>query len=342
MDKGTIGLRNRGNTCYLNTSIQCLSHLDQLTDYFLLDSYIPDLNNRYHEAKDKNIKEIILAKEYAKLIKAMWSSKTHIEPKSFHELIQKYDNNFSGYDQQDSQEALALILDYLHEGLKYDVEFNYSGSIKNELDELVVESIKNWQKCHNNKYSIIAELFFGQYINKINSLEIESKDKLISKNFEMFSSLTLPIHGNTLYDSLSKYFEKEILETKYFDEKNNNYIDAYRQMKLMRIPQYMIIILKRYQNHHAKSRNIISFPIDDLDLSHYAEGYDKINCNLKLISVGCHMGGLNGGHYIAICRHKNSKWYKYDDDSVDEFNIDKDKNILFRFGYMLIYSKNDD
>ena len=37
MDNGIIGLRNRGNTCYLNTSIQCLSHINKLTEYHKLD-----------------------------------------------------------------------------------------------------------------------------------------------------------------------------------------------------------------------------------------------------------------------------------------------------------------
>ena len=342
MDKGIIGLRNRGNTCYLNTSLQCLSNLPLLTDYFLLNAYIPDLNNRFHELKDKKLNEIVLTKEYAKLIKAMWTSSSAIEPKTFHELVQKYDDNFSGYEQQDSQEVLAFILDHLHEGLKYDVEFIYSGSIINNLDEIVVESIKNWQKEHNNKYSIIAELFFGQFINKINSIEVDTKDQLLSKNFEIFSSLSLPINGNTLYDSLSKYFEKEILESKYFDEKNNKYIDTYREIKLMKVPKYLIIILKRYKTHHSKAKNIISFPIDDLDLSSYADGYDKISCMLKLRSVGCHIGGLGGGHYFSICRHKNEKWYKYDDDTVSEFNIKTDKNRLFRDGYILIYEKIDE
>jgi hypothetical protein len=342
MDNGIIGLRNRGNTCYLNTSLQCLSNLPLLTDYFLSNSYVSDLNNRFHELKDKKLNEILLTKEYAKLIKAIWTSSTSIEPKTFHQLLQKYDNNFSGYEQHDSHEVLALILDCLHEGLKYDVELNYTGIIKNKLDEIVVESIQNWKKEHNDKYSIIAELFFGQFINKINSLEMDSKDKLISKNFEIFSSLSLPIHGNTLYDSLSKYFEKEILESKYFDEKNNKYIDTYRQIKMMRVPKYLIIILKRYNTNHTKIHNIISYPIDDLDLSYYCDGYDKINCILKLISIGCHVGGLNGGHYFSICRHKNEKWYKYDDESVSEFNINTDKNILFKNGYILIYEKIDE
>jgi ubiquitin C-terminal hydrolase len=346
MDKGIIGLKNRGNTCYLNTSLQCLSNLSLLTDYFLSNSYVPDLNNRFNEIKEKSIKEVFLTKEYAKLIKAIWeSTSTSLEPKTFHELIQKYDNNFSGFEQQDSQEVLAFILDYLHEGLKYDVEFNYTGTIKNELDEIVIESIKNWQKEHKNKYSIISELFFGQFINKINSLEIETKDELISKNFEIFSSLSLPIYGNTIYDALSKYFEKEILESKYLDEKTSQYINTYRQTKLMRVPKYLIIILKRYENHYAKSKNTISFPIENLDLSGYADGYDKISCMLRLISVGCHIGGLLGGHYFSICRHRNNKWYKYDDESVYDFDIMNNKNnlhSLYRDGYILIYEKLDD
>jgi len=345
MIKGIFGLKNRGNTCYLNTSIQCLSNVQPMTEYFLTNSHVTDLNNRFCELKGKSINEIILTKEYSKLIKALWSTTSPIEPKTFHELIQKYDERFMGYDQQDAQESLSLILDYLHEGLKYDVEINYSGTIENSLDEIVVESIKNWRKDLQNKYSIIADLFFGQYVNKIMSLEDSNTDSLISKTFEMFSILSIPIYGKTLYDSMSKYFEKEILESKYLDEKNNEYISAYRQIRLMRVPKFLIIVLKRYKTNVngnlIKSQSMISFPFDDLDLSSYSEGYDTIDCELKLISIGCHRGGLNGGHYFAICKHTNEKWYKYDDDEVKEFDIENNKNSLFKDGYILIYQKID-
>lgn len=342
MEKGIVGLQNRGNTCYLNTSIQCISHISPLVDYFLTNSYVPDLNNRFQELKSSKINEIIFTKEFAKLIKALWNSESQIEPKTIHELIQKYDDRFSDYEQQDSQESLSLILDYLHEGLKYDVDINYSGTIENELDEIMVESIKNWKKELNNKYSVIADLFFGQFVNKVISLEPSNKDQMVSKTFELFNILNIPIFGNTLYDSLAKYFEKESLESKYFDDKTKTYIDAYRQIKLMKVPKFITIVLKRYKNQTGnlyKSNNIITFPIDDLDLTAYSEGYDRLDCKLKLISVGCHKGSLNGGHYFAICRHRNSTWYKYDDDTVSEFDIKKNINNLFKDGYILIYEK---
>jgi ubiquitin carboxyl-terminal hydrolase 8 len=342
MEKGTVGLQNRGNTCYLNTSIQCISHIIPLVDYFLTNNYVPDLNSRFQELKSSKINEIIFTKEFAKLVKALWNSDSQIEPKTIHELIQKYDDRFLGYEQQDSQESLSLILDYLHEGLKYDVAINYSGTVENELDEIMVESIKNWKKELNEKYSIIADLFFGQFINKVISLEESNKDQMVSKTFELFNILNVPIYGKTLYDSLAKYFEKETLESKYYVEKTKSYIDAYRQIKLMKVPKFIIIVLKRYKNQTGnllKSNNIITFPIDDLDLTSYSEGYDGIDCRLKLISVGCHRGSLNGGHYFAICRHRNNRWYKYDDDTVSDFDISRNINNLFRDGYILIYQK---
>jgi len=341
MDKGIVGLRNRGNTCYLNTAIQCLSNLKLLTEYFLSNNYIIDLNNRFNELKDKKTNQIILTKEYAKLIKAIWNSSSSIEPKTFHELIQHFDDRYDGYDQHDTQESLGLILDHLHEGLLYNVEIKYSGNIENKLDEIMVESIKQWKKTMKDKYSIIAELFFGQFINKVNSLEDHDKDKQLSKTFEMFSILTIPVYGRTLYDSFSKYFEKEILESKYLDEKNNKSVNAYRQIKLMKVPKYLIIVLKKYKNNLSKLNNSISFPIEDLNLSQYCEGYDSIDCNLKLISIGCHKGALNGGHYFSLCRHINDNWYKYDDDNVSEININNEKNDLFKDGYILIYEKNE-
>jgi len=343
MNKGIIGLKNRGNTCYLNTSIQCLSHLNNLTEYFLNNLYVSDLNNRFNELKGKNLINIKITREYAKLITALWTSNVSIEPQSFHEIIQSDNSQFIGYDQQDSQEILSFILDNLHEGLKYNVDINYYGKIENSVDKIVVESIENWKNNVDSKYSIIAELFFGQFINKIISLENKSNNKLISKNFEMFNMLNIPIHGNTIYDSLLKYFEKEILESKYLDESTNTYINAYRQIKIMRVPKYLIIVLKRYKTNEngslLKSNNSIVFPLDKLDMSSYSEGYDSINCNLKLISIGCHIGGLEGGHYFSVCRHRNEKWYQYNDEHVTEFDVDINKEIIHKYGYILIYEK---
>ena len=341
MDKGIVGLKNRGNTCYLNTSIQCLSNIPELTEYFNSNSYIADLNNRFKETKDKKLNEIILTKEYGKLIKAMWTNTSSIEPKTLHEAIQRFDDRFSGYDQQDSQESLALILDYLHEGLQYDVEITFSGNSENSIDEIMIESIKNWKIELREKYSVIVELFFGQFINKVISLDPKNKNELISKTYEVFNMVTIPIHGRTLYDSLAKYFEKEVLETKYFDEDKNEHVNACRQIKLMKVPKYLILILKRYSGNLSKSNNLITFPIENLDLSSYAEGYDKYDCMLNLVSVGCHQGGLNGGHYYSVCKNINNKWYTYNDDIVTEFNMQTGKNDLFKNGYILIYQKID-
>lgn len=339
-----IGLINRGNTCYLNTSIQCLFNLIDIKDYFSSNEYIVDLKNRYEEMNDKKLNEITLSKEFGKLIKIMLNNKSnYVEPKTLHTLIQKYDNRFIGFEQQDSQEALALILDYLDEGLKYNVDISYSGVVENNIDQLVVESSQNLIDNMKGKYSIITHLFFGQFINKIVSLENNNKDAIISKNFEIFNMLNISIYGKTLYDSLAKYFEKETLESKYLDEKTNQYIDTYKQIKLMIVPKYLIIVLKRYKNNNNgnvyKSNNSISFPFDNLDISSYCEGYDMFECKLNLISIGCHEGGLNSGHYYAVCRNKNKKWYKYDDETVSEYLIELNKHNLFRNGYILIYEK---
>ena len=109
----------------------------------------------------------------------------------------------------------------------------------------------------------------------------------------------------------------------------------------MKVPKYLIITLKRYKNNLRKSDNYISFPIDDLDLTSYSEGYDKLSCSLRLMTIGCHTGSLNGGHYFSICRFIDNKWYKYNDETVTEFNLNLNKKSLFRDSYILIYERID-
>lgn len=348
---GKVGLINRGNTCFFNASIQILSNIQPLTEYFLKNDYETDLGNRLNNEKQMkeinkvNIEKIILAKEYAKLIKVLWNTEIKsIEPRTLHTCLQKYEPTFQGLQQQDAQECLSYILDSLHEGLHYGITLEASGTIENDLDKLMVESIKKWSDEVSKKYSIITDLFFGQfYIQTISNDTSYKQNEVVSIKYELFNILNIQVVGITLYDCLNNFFSKEKIDTPVVLD-NNEKILASRKFNIIKVPQYVIIVLKRFSsmNYLSKINNIITFPIDDLDLSEYCIGYEKYYSKLSLKSVILHSGSLNGGHYYAYCKHIDGQWYEYNDSSCTKIDIEASKNTLFRNGYILVYEKKDE
>lgn len=105
---GLTGLRNMGNTCYMNAALQAISNCSPLTYYFL--------NNDYYEVNKKPS----MAKSYGKLIKDMWSAgqRSCIAPTGVHSVLRSINPAFRGYHQQDAQEFLRCLMDRLHEELK--------------------------------------------------------------------------------------------------------------------------------------------------------------------------------------------------------------------------------
>lgn len=111
--KGIVGLSNLGNTCFMNSCMQCLSNTLPLTEYFLGGFFQNEINKtNIIGTKGK------LAKTYAKFIKSMWcDSNSTFSPYNIKNEVSSINPMFSGYAQHDSQEFFSFLVDGLHEDL---------------------------------------------------------------------------------------------------------------------------------------------------------------------------------------------------------------------------------
>ena len=333
---GLCGLVNMGNTCFLNTCLQCLSNVDLLRKYFL--------TNAWKEDVDRERKETVFAIEFYKLINGIWEEDgCSIKPMSF---VQEFFNLISLNDltnirfgqHNDSSESLNYILDWLHEALKYEIDITYTGKPKNNLDKLMIESIKAYNK---KDYSEITKIFSGQEITQI--FKKDGTKEVISSNFQLFNVIALPISKDfeTIFDCFDKYVSNDELVgiNQYFYEKENQKIDAIKKTSLWKLPPILIISFKRFNNRNRKINKKVDFPISGLNLSKYTDGYDKTESIYDLIGIGNHIGGTVGGHYYAYCKSKDG-WYEYNDSSIRKLDNDNlDQKLITGNAYFLIYKK---
>ncbi|XP_074090797.1 ubiquitin carboxyl-terminal hydrolase 50 isoform X4 [Macrotis lagotis] len=107
--QGVTGLRNLGNTCYMNAILQCLCSISPLVEYFLSGKYITALQTDSGEA----------ATAFAYLMTDMWLGDSDcVSPEVFRSAIGKIYPTFLKRTQQDAQEFLIYVLNELHEALK--------------------------------------------------------------------------------------------------------------------------------------------------------------------------------------------------------------------------------
>lgn len=110
--RGLTGMKNLGNSCYMNAALQALSNCPPLTQFFLECGGLV-----------RTDKKPALCKSYQKLVSEVWHRKrpSYVVPTSLSHGIKLVNPMFRGYAQQDTQEFLRCLMDQLHEELKEPV-----------------------------------------------------------------------------------------------------------------------------------------------------------------------------------------------------------------------------
>lgn len=182
--KAICGLKNLGNTCYMNTAVQCLNSCWELTNYFLRKKFEKNINQ-----KNPLGYKGILAKSYSNLIHHLWYGVSNVyDPTIFLQIIGHINETFSGKNQQDAQEFLNFLIDGLHEDLNLVKEkpIIQEEKIKNKIKAKI-----EWLNFKRRNQSVLVKLFYGQFKSNISCPNQDCQ--YTETKFEPFMSVSVPL-----------------------------------------------------------------------------------------------------------------------------------------------------
>ena len=335
------GIENLGSTCAINSLIQIITRNDILRNIIL--------NN--------NFAEDTISDQLKEIIDLMYVKNNSIIPRKFlNTFYNIFRDIFYQGEQIDigelwtflsdkiSDDMIAIpetnninsLADYLTEGVIYNSDIEFNNAIVN--CKLLKKKYDYYYYKFNKKNSMWQKSTQGFYLNTTRCINCN----LTFYNFEPFTSLNIDIPSDMLSpkisDMISQSLKEEVINGDWFCSKCNKKCSYKKSTKLWKLPDVLVIIIKRFINIQLKN----NAPITINDYLNFNKGSilsNKKDAIYLFSSAALHFGSLNGGHYSAICNTPEGN-ILYDDRNV--VNIDIDNKINFKNknsnAYILVYT----
>ncbi|XP_069460775.1 ubiquitin carboxyl-terminal hydrolase 21 isoform X5 [Ambystoma mexicanum] len=295
---GHVGLRNLGNTCFMNAVLQCLSNTKPLRDYCLRQE------NRQEQIGVSRAQQE-LTEAFIDVISALWhpDSSEAVNPGRFKAIFQKYVPSFTGYS--DDERANQMWKRYLERE-------------DSKIVDLFVGQLKSCLKCQACGYrSPTFEVFCDL------SLPIPKKG---------FTSGKV-----TLLDCFTLFTKEEELnsENAPICDRCRQRTKSTKKLTIQRFPRILVLHLNRFSTTRysiKKCSVFVDFPLQRLNLKEFAS--EKNGSPVYNLYALCnHSGSVHYGHYTAYCKDP-SGWHIYNDSRVSSIG---ENHIPSSEGYVLFY-----
>jgi ubiquitin C-terminal hydrolase len=296
------GFNNIGNTCYLNAGLQMLLHNKDLCNLILKNTsnqFLKEIGNFIIEYNSDN--------------------NTPITPILIKNFVTKKNNMFRNFNQHDASEFIIFMLDALNDALNGESNNISNNALNNTLNG---ESNNNL----NNELIKLYEYTLNTTIKcKLKTcLNISNSNE--NNNFMIFDLKNTFFDLNDCYKDFIARVKLEN-ESLYSCDNCKKYTIASMRKKIIKWPQHLIIILKRFeQNGHKLSKNSQEIKVPVIWEEYILKG------------IVFHSGSLYGGHYVYI-GYYNEKWYLLDDSCTSEITNNEVFCNFKNYGYIYYFEK---
>ncbi|CAN6164833.1 unnamed protein product [Urochloa humidicola] len=304
------GLQNLGNTCYLNSVLQCLTYTEPFAAY---------LQSGKHKSSCRTSGFCALCALQTHVKTALQSTGKIVAPSIIVKNLRCISRRFRNSRQEDAHELMVNLLESMHKCCLP------SG--------VPSESQSAYEK------SLVHKIFGGRLRSQVKCTRCSH----CSNKFDPFLDLSLDIaKATTLVRALQNFTEDELLDggqKQYQCERCKQKVVAKKRFTIDKAPNVLTVHLKRFSpfNPREKIDKKVDFqPV--LDLKPFVSDSKGTNLKYSLYGVLVHAGwNTQSGHYYCFVRTSSGMWHNLDDNQVRQV---READVLKQKAYMLFYVRD--
>ncbi|CAN1179076.1 Ubiquitin carboxyl-terminal hydrolase 25 [Linum perenne] len=338
-----LGLKNLGNSCYLNSVLQCLTYTPPLANFCLQLQHSSICDSVSNGERTRECPFCIIEK---RIVRSLSLDNTLDAPAKIYSCLRIFAEHFRRGRQEDAHEFLRYVIDACHNTC------------------LRLKKLRRKGIDPANNSTVVNDIFGGALQSQVKCLSCNSESNKVDEIMDI--SLDI-LHSNSLSEAMRKFFQQEILDgnNKYQCESCKKLVAARKQMSITQAPNVLVIQLKYLSSSgHAflsfwsretynwmcgcqRFEGIFGGKIDKtvafgevLVLSSFmCKSSQDPQPEYSLFGTIVHSGySPESGHYYAYIKDAMGRWYCCNDSYVTLSTL---QEVLSEKVYILFFSRTN-